>query len=267
MSLARTALRVAAVAALNADPVIAALCPGRIYDSRIDELDAKDPVPIIVVYTEDDTGMPWSKNNGGPPFDHECHLLFEISMRVMVPADDEDGEVAIGMAETDAEAEAALDFLEERAVAAVTIADTAEARLIRAAVTRRATELKSIRFASADSGAKLALRIVTLTVHLKIYQPDPLAEPTTGTFAGLPEPLRTVALALPVGSSGYTTCAAVAAMLTPDIPVPLKGIDTIIQPTSAYDPANPPRYDDTSAADPLYDRTTFPCPKTPPASS
>ncbi len=268
MSLARTALRVATVAALNADPAIAALCPGRIYDSRIDELDAKDPVPIIVITTEDDTGTAWSVNNGGPPFDHKCDLLFEISMRVTVPADDDSGLITIGMAETDAEAEAALDLLEERAVAAVTIAETPEAKLIRSAVTRRATELKSIRFASAESGAKLALRIVTLTVHLKIYQPNPLAEPTTGTFAGLPEPLRTVALAQTAGSSGYATCVAVAALLAPDIPVPLKGIDSTIQPMSNFDPANPPRHDDPFASDPLYDSTSLQCPTPPtPASS
>ena len=248
MSLARTALRLAAVAALEADPVVGALCPKRIYDSRIDELDAQDPVPIVIVLTEDDKGHAWSVNNGGPPFDHACDLLLEISMRVLVPIADSD-DVAIGFAETDSEAEAAIDLLEERAILAVTNADTPQAKLIRDAVLRRATEFKSIRFASSDSGSKLALRAVSLTAHLKIDQPDATFVPT-GPFAALPDPLRTVAEALDPASTGYATCVALAAKLTVAQPILLEGVDLAMAPADlkAGEPLPP---GDPYAPDPL----------------
>ena len=260
MSLARTALRIAAVAAMNADPVIAALCPGRVYDSRIDELDAKDPVPVIVVYTEDNRGHPWSVNNGGPPFDHACDLHIEISMRVITEDLDEAGApaVVIGMAETDTEAEVAIDLLEERAIWAVTNADTPQAALIRNAVVRRATELKSIRFASAESGSKIALRMVTLTMHLKNSQPD-LGQAASGPFAALPDPLRTVAAAQPSDSSAYATCLGIAAMLAPSVaaPVPMTGIDVTIQPQH-LSAAQTPSATNPQAADPILEDIDLP---------
>jgi hypothetical protein len=47
VSLARTALRFAGILALLQDPVIARLCAGRVYDSRIEPFDAREPVPVI----------------------------------------------------------------------------------------------------------------------------------------------------------------------------------------------------------------------------
>ncbi len=237
MSLARTALRLAAVAALEADPVVAALCQDRVFDSRIDELDTEDPVPVIVVTTEDDGGKAWSINNGGAPFDHACHLVVEISMRATQT--DPGGDVTIGIACTDSEMEATLDLLEDVAVAALTVGETPQAQLIRDAVTRRATELNSVRYASADTGAKIAMRIATLTMHLKIDQPDVL-DPPTGAFAALPDPLRSVAEALDPSSPGYATCVALAAKLTPPALAPLSGFDIKIAPSGQFDPLNPP---------------------------
>lgn len=263
MSLVRTALRLAAVAALEADPVVSALCPGRIYDSRIDELDAQDPVPVIIVFTEDDKGGAWSVNNGGPPFDHACELLIEISMRVIVPATETDP-VSIGLAETDPQAEATIDLLEEVAIAAVTNADTPQAALIRKAVLRRATEFKSVRFASADSGSKLALRAVALTCHLKIDQPDPRVVPT-GPFAALPAPLRTVAASLAPTSAGYATCTALAQRLTVPIATPFEGIDLTIVPANLKAGAPLP-LGDHNAPDPLAMSIDLACP-TPPSAS
>ena len=263
MSLVRTALRLAAVAALEADPVVSALCPGRIFDSLIDELDAQDPVPVIVVFTEDDKGGAWSVNNGGPPFDHACELLLEISMRVIVPATDSDP-VQIGLAETDPEAEATIDLLEEAAIAAVTNADTPQAALIRQAVLRRATEFKSVRFASADSGSKLALRAVALTCHLKIDQPDPWVIPT-GPFAALPAPLRVVAESLPPTSDGYATCASLASRLTVPTSTPLEGIDMALAPADLTAGAPLP-LGDPYAPDPLAVSIDLQCP-TPPSAS
>ncbi|WP_158810228.1 hypothetical protein [Beijerinckia sp. L45] len=267
MSLARTALRMAAVAALRADPVIAALCPDRVFDSRIDKLDAEDPVPVIVVYTEDDKGRPWSVNNGGPPFDHACDLLFEISMRVVAEAVGDDGSSApvIGMAETDTEAEVTLDLLEERAIDAVTVADTPQSLLIRTAVTRRAVELVSVRFVSADAGSKLALRMVTLSTHLKINQADP-RDIATGPFAALPDPLRTVASAQVPGSYSYQICLGLAAKLNPaPTPQPLEGMDLTYQ-VQQLTAGETPSQTDQDASTPFTESIDL-CPSSPPASS
>lgn len=256
MSLARTALRLAAVAALNADPVIDALCAGRVYDSRINELDSQEPVPLIVVYTEDDQGGAYSANNGGPPFNHTCGLVLELSMRLTVPNDDT-GQVDVGLPETDREMEASLDLLEECAINAVTVADTPEARLIRTAVTRRTLDFKSIRFASAETGAKMAMRLITLSTQLKGYEPD-LLDPPTGDFAVLPDPLRTVALALDPGSSGYQTCVALAARLSPPAAVPFAGADVTLHPFSQFDPAAPPSLGDPDAPDSMLQQIDIP---------
>ena len=251
MSLSRTALRLAVVAALDADPVIASLCPNRVFDSLIDELDTKDPVPVIVVYTEDDGGKAWSVNNGGAPFDHACHLVLEISMRATATVG---SEIVIGIAGTDSEMEATLDLIEGLAVDVVTIGDSPQSLLIRKAVTRRATELTSVRYASADTGAKIAMRIATLTTHLKVDQPDVL-NPPTGPFAALPDPLRTVAAALDPASPGYATCQALATKLTPPTapaaagPLELDVTDAI---RSQFEPANPPQANDPTAPDPLF---------------
>ena len=46
MALARTALRLAAIPTLLADPVVTALCGPRVFDSRIYRLDSAEPVPL-----------------------------------------------------------------------------------------------------------------------------------------------------------------------------------------------------------------------------
>lgn len=157
-ALARTALRLAAVTAFNADAVIASLCAGRVYDSRMDAIAEKEAVPVIVVLTEEMEGEAWSANNGGPPFDDHCELLVEISYRALAEVD---GEPVIGIAETDAECEMTLDLIEERAV------DTLNADATVRISTRRISKQRSQRFIDPDSGIKMAQRLVTLTAQLK----------------------------------------------------------------------------------------------------
>jgi hypothetical protein len=166
-ALARTALRLAGVEALNADPVIAALCDGRVYDSRIAELNETDAVPVIVVLTEAMEGEAYGDNNGGPPFNDHCELILDIAYRAIVlPEGKDDAEPEIGVASTDRELEATLDLLEQRAVEALTVGDSDQSRLVRQ-VTRRISAQKSERFADDNTGVKLAIRQVTLTAELK----------------------------------------------------------------------------------------------------
>lgn len=237
MSLARTALRLATVEALNADPTIAFLCQGRVFDSRLSELEAADPVPVIVVSTEEANGRGTSDNNGGPPFFDKCELVIEFSLRVTAPG--EGGGVDVMLVETDREAESRLDLLEHRAVEAVTVADTPQSRLIRKHVTRRVTEYKSIRFSSDETALKLAVRMLHLTTELKGDDRFDATVAPTGPYAALPQPLRAVAEAMPPGSSGKATCDQLAALATGEPIVPFHGLDATVAPV-VIDPASPP---------------------------
>lgn len=344
-ALARTALRLAGIAALTADPVINALCQGRVFDSRIESLTETEAVPVITVLTEEMEGDAFSANNGGPPFDDRCELVLEIALRAVVQ---EDGEAAyIGTPATNAELEAALDLLEHRSVDALTIGDSPESRLVRL-VTRRVSKQKSTRFVDAETGIKLAERTVCLSAELKgddqefagavgdplldviagagnhgdgaVTAGEPAADATAiagdydvqftdaerftvadplgsvfghgavalqfadqvhftltagatpfaagdrfllslspGPFAGLPEPLRSVALALPEGSAGREICRQIAEQLAP-APAPiLAGIDATYAPQPRLDPELPPLpAADTGAHDTFEDRITIP---------
>lgn len=242
MTLARTALRLQGILTLLADPVIDRLCEGRIYDSRIGDFDPKEPVPTIILTTEEDDAPAFSKNNGGVPFDHSVNLVLEIGMWVSGETLGPDGAVvqAVGNPATDSQLEAFLDLIEERAVMALTAGETPEARLLRDAVTRRVTKLKSSRFAT-DDGVRLAIRLITLETSLKVYEEDPLEAPA-GPYAGLPEPLRSIARAMPEGWSGRKTCDLLDGHLmdTPPPPeTPFRGADITYAPHALAPDARP----------------------------
>ena len=238
-ALARTALRIAVVSALQADATIAAMCDDRVFDSRIGELDAQEPVPVIIVYTEDENGTQDSHNNGGPPFRSFVDLVFEISVRAEVASDDNET-LNIRYPETDRELEIALDILEERAIGAATVADTPQSLLVRRAVTRRVTKMRSFRYVLPDSGVKLATRFVTLTTELKDFLPDDPTQPATGPFAVLPSPLRDVCLAQTAGTSGYVTCVAAAAKFTAETDDSFDGADMTYAVTDLSKVLTPP---------------------------
>ncbi|GJD65171.1 hypothetical protein [Methylobacterium frigidaeris] len=233
MSLALTALRLQAIAALLADPAIAKLCGPRIYDSRIADFDHREPVPTIVLTTEEMAGDAYSANNGGPPFDLKAELVLEIAQTatgdVMMG-----GEVvtATGPVATDRELEAALDFLADRVPRVLGAGDTPEAILLREAVTRRITKVKSSRFTTDETGEKFAIRLLTLTVQLKGWdESDELVNPPTGEFASLPEPLRSVC-AVATGSA-RDTCLMLAGIADPPGPDPaplFEGVGMIVAP-------------------------------------
>lgn len=217
MSLARTALRLQVIEALKSHPVISARCPGRIYDSRVGDFQHREPVPVIIVTTEELHGEPWNGQNGGGAWDDACDLVLEIAQTAFV----ETAEGAfLFRPETDRELEAALDLLEDCADWMVTQGKihprhpqrTPAGRLLMQSVTRRVVKRTSSRFSSDDTGEKLAIHLLTFRVHLKGEDVD-LRNPPTGPFASLPDPLRTVANAMPADSSGLLTCQMIAAEL------------------------------------------------------
>ena len=202
MSLARTALRLQAIEALNSDPVILALVQGRVFDSRISALDHREPVPVILVTTEETKGEAWSVQNGGLPFKASCDLIIEIGMNALAEAVDEHGNAVldgdgapvqlIARATTDRELEAQLDLIEERAIAILTVGETPAAELLRSAIVRRVPRIASSRFATDQTGEKLAIHLLTLSVDFLNPEDDEPLSPPTGAYASLPEPLRTV---------------------------------------------------------------------------
>lgn len=250
MTLARTALRLQGVLTLLADPVIDRLCQGRIYDSRIGDFDQKEPVPTIILTTEEDDAPAFSKNNGGVPFDHSVNLVLEIAMTMVGEALDPGGQIveAIGNPATDSQLEAYLDLIEERAVVALTGGDTPEARLLRDAVTRRVTRLKSSRFAT-DDGVRLAIRLITLETSLKVHEENAFEAPT-GPYAALPEPLRSVARAMPEGWSGRETVDKLVgeiAATPPAAVTPFRGADITYAPHALAPDARPDPAEDEAA--------------------
>ena len=258
MSLARTALRLSVVSALQADPVLAVIVtPDRVYDSLIQEFEAETLVPTIVVLTEADSGEAFDRQNGGPPFNQTCSLSLEIAMRQTVQ--DDDGEPALGTVATDRELEASLDLIDEAAINAITIADTPQSRLVRQAVTRRIVKRDSNRFAADGTGVKYAIREVILSAELKGDDVrNPLDVPP-GPFSSLPNPLRTVAEVLAPDSSGYAICVRIAMLLAGPAPQQFMGIDVTYAPKQpAYPPGPPVALTDPSVPDPIEDIITIP---------
>ncbi len=246
MSLIRAALRLQAIETLNSDPVLDAMVQGRVYDSRISAFDHRDPVPTILLTTEETKGEAWSHQNGGAPFGLACDLVLEIAMNA-VTSIQVDGHCdpvdAIGYAATDSELEADLDLLEERAVEVLTRGETAQARLLREVIVKRVPHVASSRFATDQTGEKFAVHIITVRVEL--FTPgdaDPLDVPT-GPYAVLPEPLRSIAAASDPGGLPRSICDRLAAHLAPAStspePMPFTGADMVLAP-QPLDPATAP---------------------------
>ena len=172
MSLMRTALRLAAVQALVADPVIAAIAGKRVYDSRLEPIAAAEPVPMILLFTEDDEGDGFSTQQGGPPFDRECQLVVEISVRQFAKA--ESG-MTLATPATDAQIEALIDLVENRVVTVLGVGESALPVLINSQIVRRWSRIRSARYQTDDPGERIAVRIVQLSAELE-----------TDTSLGLP---------------------------------------------------------------------------------
>lgn len=248
MSLALLALRLQAVAALNSHPTIAALCEGRVYDSRIGDFDHHEPVPVIVVTTEDVEGEPWSENNGGAPFDDECNLVLEVAMNQIAPVLDDEGnetgDEGIACPATDQTLEATLNLIVWCAEQILTtfrphpLANSTPAGTLMRAVTRKVSRRSIQRFSTDDSAERLAIHLVTYRVSLKGELAD-AANPPTGEFAGLPDPLRSVCVAAEAGTDAQRVCRLVAAQLQlPELRRLSGATFRQFPPTAGFDPAS-----------------------------
>jgi hypothetical protein len=221
MSLQRTALRLGAIGAILADPVLGPLLAGRAYDSRLSAFQSREFVPAVLVYTEDDSGAAFS-SNGGPDFNRTCELTLEIAIRAL----DESGEdVAIPV--TDAGMEAMLDQIEDRVVGSrddlnnpgLMMAQTAFSRALRQHVIRRISKVESSRFVDDSTGEKYAFRIVVLSCELltsgnENFAPTGLEPP----FTALPVSLQALAAIAPAPASITNTLTQLAGRMAAPAP-------------------------------------------------
>jgi hypothetical protein len=228
MSLARTALRLAVSRDLLADPVIAALCPGRVFDSIMDPPASKKFRPTITITTEDDNGEAFDPQNGGVPFNQTVDLVLEIAMAAKGDGKDDDPLIPV----TDRELEAMLDLVEHRAIEVITVG---EGPALTRKVSRRVPKVKSSRFPDNENGLRLAVRVVTLSVELKGEDQLAIRDVPTGPFANLPSPLRTVCQLLPTGTSGGLVCQMISDALPPAGVEFFEGADLTMRP----DPSAP----------------------------
>ncbi|MGU3665810.1 hypothetical protein ACLBX9_16650 [Methylobacterium sp. A49B] len=265
MSLMRTALRLQAIEALNSDPVIDAMVQGRVYDSRIANFDHREPVPTILLTSEETKGEAWSHQNGGAPFGLACDLVLEIAMNAVGQVSVEGGDPfeAIGYAATDRELEADLDLIEERAIEILTRGETTAAQLLRTVVKRVPTVACS-RFATDQTGEKFAVHLVTLRVELFTPEDADAFDVPTGPYALLPEPLRTIAEASDPAGSVRSTCDLLVSRLSP-LPVPVEpapftGADMILAPQVLDADDAPDRAADLAAGRTIAVTATIPSP-------
>lgn len=226
MTLARTALRLCVSACLKGDgnsrPTIAG---GRIYDSKIGDVSPEsfvdDAKATVILLTDQDEGQALSDQNGGPPFRRMIDLVVEFGMTLAVK--DEDG-YSVGYPDTDARLESSLDLLEFQIIRRLSY-DPGEMPVLFRRIAR-IRKYDNHRQVLDDTGVKIACRILTLTCDVsddqtQIYPGDHVP---TGLDL-LPEPLRSVAAALPADSAGADVCQGLIASLTPLTVQPLDGID------------------------------------------
>lgn len=220
MTLARTALRLCVSACLKGDdtdrPTIA---EGRVYDSRISDLApesfVEDAKATVILLTDGDEGDALSVQNGGPPFRRMIDLVIEMGMTLALKDGDD---YSVGYPDTDARLEGSLDLLEFQIMRRLAYDPAPMSALF-----RRFTRIRkhdNHRQVLDDTGVKIACRVLTLTCEVNddqvvIYNAASNLPAVPSGLDILPEPLRSVAKALPVGSKGRDVCASFAAALAP----------------------------------------------------
>lgn len=259
--LARLALRMAAIEALapsdaiEADGPFPTIAGPRVYDSRQAPIDGADDIegqPILIVYTEMQDFRPYASGSTRPDYT-QVQLIVEmmIASTGIVTVQLPDGSTQdIGTLDApimEAKHEALLDLLEatvRRRLEAVYDASPEGQRF--RAIAAGFAHVESVPARDDSRTVRLAAR--TLTFHTKIKMdgwPDPSLNPATPTgLDALPEPLRSLAKALPASSPALETCASIAALLAN--PAALTPLSTIVVSTNA-DRSSPPSPADVTA--------------------
>jgi hypothetical protein len=119
MSLSRMMLRALACVAIQEqddDPAPPTMAEDRVFDSRLDPMIFRgyaQPMPGVIVYTDDDEGILLNRGSGGGPYDRMVDLRVEIVIGTFaLEVIDNVENVVFDMPMTDAQLEAQLDLFE-----------------------------------------------------------------------------------------------------------------------------------------------------------
>lgn len=234
MSLARLALRLAAIEALCPAANISTgpyptLAGNQVYDSRITPIADADGwreflasiegQPVVTVYTEEHETDPTS---GEYPADRDIvDLVVEtlIASAGEIETANPDGTTSkigsLDAAVTDAQREAALDTLEAQIRALIDPASGVSP----APYSKVARELHHVKSAPVRDGARVSrIAARTLTFKLRIAHERAYSTPPAGVdpdIAGLPEPLLTLARAVPKNSAAGQIVRQTALAIAP----------------------------------------------------
>lgn len=176
MSLARTILRIAAVQAITGKTIAG----DAVFDSDIDPIDqrvSETPQPVIVVYTDDDQSSPtgFADFLQGSQVELVIEVVYAGRASVTLDADGPDGPQqaeVLQLSGRDATNEILLDMI-ERQVVRTLVAGQGEWSQVFRAVACKCTRRLSRRGASAEQGARFAIRQLVLTL-------EPLIDPVPG---------------------------------------------------------------------------------------
>jgi len=245
-SLSVAALRLAALEtlcpteALLADSGYPTIAGRNVFDSRMTTIDdlvaGGPPTPAIGVYTEQTSGRRRGESQASHPQWLSVDLVLELEMAVVQKFD---GETAVGNPSDDPQAELELDFLAATVRRLLTLHPSgALFRTICKSVSR--VEVSPWR--ANDLGLRIARRTMVLTCDVD--------DDAWGDEAGLPEPLASLAAALPEDSYAKSTLDKLAAALAATDRTPLAeirvGLDfTGTAPTTPEDGAVQARVDTT----------------------
>lgn len=234
MALSRVALRLTTLEALRPAALVGTVSPAWptlagdfVCDSQLDPIDDLDPQnrkPSIIVYTNEDIGTA-GQHSGGPEFKREVDLAIELATLAMLKVGDD---YVPGVPLTDAEIESDLDLLEAQVRFALFYGPTGS--LWRKLTGRRVISITSVAHRTSEESLRLGMRTLTLKTQIPddVFVAAPPAQQTG--LDCLPEPLKSVIVALQSGCYGAKLGAGLAtkAPLMP-VAVPLEGVSFDMQ--------------------------------------
>ena len=245
MSLARLALRLAAVEALcphatGATGPWPTIAGPNVYDSRLDPIagaetpeqlesavDGLDNKPIVILYTEEDDLHPYTQKYDAD--EQVATLVVELMIAAkgyieIDPGPDANGNPQppqrLGSIEapvTDREHEAMLDMLEAQVRFALKKENRAPAAEAFRYVVMETRQVHSDPQRAHDRTVRLASR--TVKYHLKLRK-EVWPDPSAAGLARLPDPLRVVAGLMPASSSALTLCERLVTYAPTPVPTP-----------------------------------------------
>ncbi len=233
MSLERAALRLAATMALSNGfaapyPTIA---QGRVFDSRqdpIEGLTVGSIVPTIILYTDDDSGMSLSANNGGPPFLHQVSLVMELTLGIAEA--DETGAIGITLPYSEPELDATLDAFEAQVSRVFQMQAGPWGELLGKCLLK-IDSWSSTRFVDREANIRLASRQITASVKLPLPRDQIVIDPTAPATPYIPEPYGSALSAVAGSNSPYApTAQAIIDLIlsgAPDVPIRLPRLERV----------------------------------------